>query len=78
MPQCIKNDERSPGGSLKKFLNLQSKIEPGTQYCAGCGSVCMHLPATFWLDGDEETFSIGLPFCPHCNPELLSRVPIAG
>ena len=75
MPQLINRDQRSLRGSLRQFLNLQSKTEPGTKYCTGCGSVCMYLPTEFWLDSDEETFSIRLPFCPHCNPDLLSRVP---
>lgn len=76
MPQCIKRkgDDRSLRGSLKQFLYVQSQIKPSAKYCTDCGSVCMYLPAQFWLDSDEETFSIRLPFCPHCNPELLSRV----
>lgn len=75
MPHCIKRDEWRIRGSLKQFLNLQSKTKPSTKYCTHCGSVCMYLPTKFWLEGDEETFTIWLTFCPQCNPELLSRAP---
>ena len=61
--------------ALKRFLHLQSKAEPSTKYCTDCGSPCMHFPATFWLDADEETLSIWLPFCPDCNPELFAKTP---
>lgn len=77
MPELSRKDDESLSDSLKQFLDIQSKAQRRTIYCAGCGSVCMHLSAEFWLDGDEETFSIGLPFCPHCNPELLTRAPMA-
>ena len=76
MHQCIKEDGRSLRGSLKRFLDRQSKMERRTEYCTRCGSVCMYLPTQIWLDGDEDTFSLGLPFCPHCNPELIARKPM--
>lgn len=76
MPQRSKTEKQNLRSSLKQFLNLQSKIEPSTKYCTDCGSVCMHLPATFWLDGDQESFSIWLPFCPDCNPEFFARMPV--
>lgn len=63
--------------SIKEFLKLQSKIQPTPRHCKECGAACMQLATQFWLDGDEETFKIWLPFCPRCNPELLSRMPAA-
>lgn len=73
MPHPVNRDEQSLRRSLKRLL--RSKPQPSMEYCANCGSVCEHLPAQFWLYGEDEAFSIGLPFCPHCNPELFSRVP---
>lgn len=75
MPELSNKNDRSLSDSLKEFLSLQSEAQPGTEYCAGCGSVCLHLSTKFWLEGDEETFSIWLPFCPHCNPEFFTRMP---
>jgi len=75
VPPRIKESNQSLRGSLKQLLNFQSKVQPSTKHCANCGSLCMHLPAEFWFDGDEETFHIWLPFCPDCNPELFARMP---
>jgi hypothetical protein len=75
MRQALSKDKRTLRRSLKAFLHLRSKAHPATKYCADCGTVCTHLVAQFWLDGDAEAFSIPLPFCPRCNPELLSRAP---
>jgi hypothetical protein len=75
MPQLIEKDDRSRRRSLKEFLYLRSRAQRRTEFPTDCGSLCAYLPAQFWLDGDEEVFSISLPFCPHCNPEILSRVP---
>lgn len=72
MQQPLGNNGRAFRRSLKEFLRGEAK--PSTKYCVDCGSVCAHLPAQFWLDGDEEKFDVSLPFCPHCNPELLSRL----
>ena len=75
MPQLFDKDDRSLIDSLKQFLSVQSKAQPSLQYCGSCGSVCMHLPTNFWLEGDEQPFTIWLPFCPDCNPELFARMP---
>ena len=77
MPQLAPNPKRKLLRSLKAFLRLQSKDRPRATRCADCGSICQHLPARFWLDGDDEMFTIPLPFCPQCNPELLSQLAAA-
>jgi hypothetical protein len=63
--------------SIKEFLKHQSEIQPTPKLCKDCGTACVQLAAQFWLDGDDDTFKIWLPFCPRCNPELLSRIPAA-
>jgi len=74
MSQAINKDERSLRCSIKEFLDLQSKAPPVTACCAQCGSLCVHLPTLFWLDGDEDSFCIPLPFCLRCNPQVFSGV----
>jgi hypothetical protein len=71
MSQLIPRHGKNQRHSLKAFLRLRG-TDQRTTHCTDCGSICMQLPAQFWLEGDEETFDIGLPFCPVCNPELLS------
>lgn len=75
MPQLSNEDDRNLRDSLRRFLNLQSKTQTGTQLCGYCGSVCTDLPTNVWIEGDEEAFTIWLPFCPDCNPELFARIP---
>lgn len=75
MPQLTNQYDASLRDSLKLFLSFQSKLQPSTKYCTECGALCSYLPTEFWLEGDEEIFTIWLTFCAQCNPELLSRVP---
>jgi hypothetical protein len=77
MSQLAPNQKRNLLRSLKAFLRLRSKERPRTTHCTDCGSVCMNLPAQFWLYGEEEQFSIPLPFCPQCHPEFLSQLAAA-
>jgi hypothetical protein len=74
MSQLVNPEDQELRGFLKQFLDLKSKAKPSAKDCARCGSSYEHFLTQFWLDGDDQTFSIWLPFCPRCNPELLSRV----
>ncbi|MGH9495023.1 MAG: hypothetical protein ACRD3B_08505 [Candidatus Sulfotelmatobacter sp.] len=60
---------------LEEFLHLKSQEIPQPTYCAVCGSFHSYVFAQFTLDGDEDqAWSIPLPFCLLCHPELAGRM----
>lgn len=74
MAPDVSKDQGNLRRSLREFLRRES-TEPTIAHCPHCGCICMLIPAQFQLDGDEESFSIGLPLCSQCNPEFFARVP---
>jgi hypothetical protein len=77
MLQSPRPTEGSLRDSLKEFLRQQSQTIPTPQYCEDCGALCVYISAPFWLDGDEESWQILLPFCSHCHPDLVDRSAVA-
>lgn len=63
--------------SLKEFLDAQSRAPARTQYCSRCESVLRYLPTQFWLEGAENGWNIGLPYCAHCHPFPLMKETLA-
>jgi len=59
--------------SLKQFLNAQSTAVLKPLHCSKCGSVLHYLPTQFWLEGEEQGWNIGLPYCPDCQPLPVMR-----
>ncbi len=58
---------------VKQLLQSLSNAQRIASYCVACGSACSHIEALFWLDGDDERFTLWLPVCTDCNPDLVSR-----
>jgi hypothetical protein len=76
MPQVPIATEGSLRDSLKEFLRYQSHTVPTPQYCEHCGALCVYISAQFWLDGDEESWQIPLPFCRFVIPNWSRGAPL--
>jgi hypothetical protein len=63
--------------SLKKFLNAWSVATAPTQFCGKCGSLLAYLQTQFWLLGEDQGWNIQLPYCPQCNPIMVSGTTLA-
>jgi hypothetical protein len=63
--------------SLRQFFRAKGKALPPTEYCPDCGSLLVNIVSQFWLEGDDESWNIPLPYCLHCLPELATRIPTA-
>jgi len=59
--------------SLQQMLNDLSNAPPRKKYCEDCGSPLVRVDTQFWLDGREQSWNIGLPYCENCNPEIARR-----
>jgi hypothetical protein len=78
IPALANTENQRLRDALKQLVDSHSKTETRIKLCDECGELCERLTAQFWIDGEEEMFRVGLPFCPSCHPELISRArPIA-
>jgi hypothetical protein len=63
--------------SIKQFMDAQRARPAGPRICGHCGSVVLHVKATFFLLGsnvagpdlsrNETGWNIQLPLCPRCE-----------
>lgn len=60
--------------SIKDFLHENSSNRRRDQKCNACGSSLGYLDAYCWLDGADVASVIQLPFCPKCNPDVLTAL----
>lgn len=60
--------------SIKKFLQDNSSSHRKDRKCNTCGASLGFLNAYCWLDGAEVASTIQLPFCPKCNPDVLTAL----
>jgi hypothetical protein len=60
--------------AIQKFLNQNSTGHPQSRQCGKCGSTMQYLDACFWLDGVDVATIIPLPFCPVCQPDVLTSL----
>jgi hypothetical protein len=60
--------------AIKDFLNQKSSGGPEPRHCGACGETMRYLNAYFWLDGTDVASLIPLPFCPVCEPDLLTSL----
>jgi hypothetical protein len=59
---------------VQSFFGAQTARQKG-QRCSHCGSKMQYLDGEFWLFGTDNTWSIFVPFCPTCEPELCKLSP---
>jgi hypothetical protein len=69
-----KTANSSTRDAIKDFLNQKSSGDPKPRYCSACGETMQYLNAYFWLDGTDVASLIPLPFCPACEPDLLTSL----
>ena len=60
--------------AIKDFLKQNSSGQSKPRYCGACGETMQYLNAYFWLDGTDVASLIPLPFCPACEPDLLTSL----
>jgi hypothetical protein len=60
--------------SIKTFLQNNSSSHRKDSKCNSCGASLGFLNAYCWLDGAEDASTIQLPFCPKCNPDVLTTL----
>ena len=59
--------------AVKEFLT-QSAGDEQLRHCKACGATVEHLDAYFWLDGTNDASLVQLPFCPACDPDVLTSL----
>jgi hypothetical protein len=59
---------------IKDFLNQKSSGDSKPRHCSACGETMQYLNAYFWLDGTDVASLVPLPFCPVCEPDLLTSL----
>ena len=57
---------------IKGFLAAQSCQQARVQICSRCGRKMEFTEATFWMDGEDERFTIRVPVC-RCTVEQGPR-----
>jgi hypothetical protein len=60
--------------AIRDFLRQSSAGQSKPRYCNACGETMQYLNAYFWLDGSNVASLIPLPFCPACDPDLLTSL----
>jgi hypothetical protein len=67
-------DKREVIDAIQNFFTQNSSDRPQSRQCGECGSSMQYLDAYFWLDGVEVASKIPLPFCPVCQPDVLTSL----
>jgi hypothetical protein len=53
--------------SIIGFLDQQSSTLRNGHFCSYCGGVLTYFDVTFWLYGEDRTWTARLPTCPFCE-----------
>ena len=69
-----KVDKRNTVEAINDFLKQNSSGHPAARQCSECGSPMQYIDAYFWLDGADLASVIPLPFCPICQPDVLTAL----
>lgn len=72
LSQPINRDQGTTIHAVKNFLK-QNSGRPSRQ-CGKCGEPMQYMDAYFWLDGTDVASTIPLPFCPDCEPDVLTAL----
>jgi hypothetical protein len=70
--QSINRDRETAIHAVKNFLEQNSERTP--RQCGKCGAPMQYMDAYFWLDGTDVASIIPLPFCPACEPDVLTAL----
>lgn len=60
--------------AIRDFLSQKNSGDLKPRHCSACGETMQYLNAYFWLDGTDVASLIPLPFCPVCEPDLLTSL----
>jgi hypothetical protein len=67
-------DKRNTVEAINDFLKQNSSGHPAARQCSECGSPMRYIDAYFWLDGADIASVVPLPFCPICQPDVLTAL----
>ena len=60
--------------AVKNFLAENASGARHIRHCKTCGDTMHYLDAYFWLDGTNVASLVPLPFCPSCDPDVLTSL----
>jgi hypothetical protein len=60
--------------SIQRFLKQNSTSSHQKKYCRECGREMQYLDAHFWVEGSDIASVVPLPFCPACEPDVLTSL----
>lgn len=60
--------------AIRSFLSDHQSGAEEIRYCKACGETMQYLDAHFWLDGTNVASLVPLPFCPACDPDVLTSL----
>jgi len=67
-------EKRNTVEAINDFLKQNSSVPAAPRQCSECGSPMRYIDAYFWLDGADIASVIPLPFCPICQPDVLTAL----
>jgi hypothetical protein len=68
----LKSAKQSTIHAVTDFLK-QTEARPLLE-CGHCGGPLQSMDAYFWLDGTDVASLVPLPFCPACEPDVLTAL----
>jgi hypothetical protein len=72
LSQSINREKETTIHAVENFLK-QNSGRP-SRHCGKCGEPMQYMDAYFWLDGTDVASKIPLPFCPACEPDVLTAL----
>ena len=63
-----------PLQAIRNLLQDDSSNRRKNRKCKACGAFMEYLDAYCWLPADDAASIIQLPFCPTCNPDVLTEL----
>jgi len=67
-------EKRNTVEAINDFLKQNSSVPATPRQCSECGSPMRYIDAYFLLDGADIASVIPLPFCPICQPDVLTAL----
>lgn len=68
----LKSNKQTTIHAVTNFL--KQKEAQSLRQCKNCGGQLQSMNAYFWLDGTDEASLVPLPFCPSCEPDVLTAL----
>ena len=60
--------------AVRDFLSQNAEEVQRLRHCKACGATMEYIDAYFWLDGTDVASLVPLPFCPACDPDVLTSL----